>query len=232
MKKFFANQVGEQFVFEGDEFAHFNVLRCKLGEQVLCLGADGFDYLCEVTQINKKNAVAKVVSKSPNTKNPRINITVFQGLVKGEKLDLIVQKLTELGVSNLYTFESEFAIAKANNNKIERLNKISIEACKQCGRSVPLNIHNTLKFSQMLTLLKNFNCVLFANEKNKMRNLTNLQECKNIAIVVGSEGGFSDKEIEQIYSHGAISFGLGERILRAETASIAMSAIVGYIANV
>ena len=232
MKKFFAKQFEDRFIFEGDELAHFNVLRCKVGENVLCYGQDGFDYICEIKEITKKQAIAIIINKQKNIKNPVKNITLFQGLVKGEKLDLIVQKLTELGISNLYTFESEFAIAKANNNKIERLNKISLEACKQCGRSVPLNIYETIKFKDMLEILKNYDIVLFANEKSTARVYDKIKECNNIALIVGSEGGFSDKEIEQIYNSGAINFGLGNRILRAETAAIAMSAIVGFIVNV
>ena len=232
MKKFFAKHIGNNFIFDGDEFAHFNVLRCKIGEQVICFGDDGYDYLCEIKEITKKQAIASIINKEINTKNPKINLTVFQGLVKGEKLDLIVQKLTEIGISNLYTFESEYAIAKANNNKIDRLRKISMESCKQCGRNIPLNIYENLKFNEMVDKLKNFDLILFANEKNKVRNFDIFKKCKNIAIIVGSEGGFSDNEINLIYSSGAINFGLGERILRAETAVISISAIISYILNV
>lgn len=232
MKKFFAIRKGDDYIFEGDELAHFNVLRCRVGEQIVCLGDDGYDYLCEITQVTKKQAVAKIISKEINTKNPKKNITIFQGLVKGEKIDLIVQKLTELGVTNLYMYDSEFAVAKANDNKLTRLNKISQEACKQCGRSIPLNIGQTLKFKEMLDSLKNYDVILFANEKNKLRNYEEIKNAKNIAIIIGSEGGFSDNEIEQIYSLGAINFGLGERILRAETACIATASIVGFMVNV
>ncbi|MDY2695908.1 MAG: RsmE family RNA methyltransferase [Eubacteriales bacterium] len=232
MKKFFAIRKGEEYIFEGDELAHFNVLRCRVGEQIVCLGDDGYDYFCEITQVTKKQAVAKIISKEINTKNPKINITIFQGLVKGEKIDLIVQKLTELGVSNLYMYDSEFAVAKANDNKLSRLNKISQEACKQCGRSIPLNIGQTLKFKEMLDCLKNYDVILFTNEKNKLRNYEEIKNAKNIAIIIGSEGGFSDNEIEQIYSLGVINFGLGERILRAETACIATASIVGFMVNV
>ena len=167
-----------------------------------------------------------------NEKNPKVNITVFQGLVKGDKIDLIVQKLTELGISNLYTFESEFTVAKANNNKIDRLNKVSEEACKQCGRSIPLNIYETIKFKDMINKLKEFDLILFANEKNRVRDFKEFSGKKNIAVVVGSEGGFSDVEIDEIYNAGAINFGLGERILRAETASIALASIIGYMVEV
>lgn len=232
MKKFFAKRNNDRFEFEDEELNHFNVLRCRIGEQILCLGDDGYDYLCEVDQIGKKKATAVIVSKTINTKNPRKNITVFQALVKGEKADLITQKLTELGVSKLVMFESKFAIAKANNNKISRLNKISEEACKQCGRSIPLEISENISFEEMINQLKCYDVVLFANEKSTDRIEADLKQSQNVAIIVGSEGGFDDDEIQKIVDAGAKEFGLGARILRAETACIAMSAIVGYIMDV
>lgn len=232
MKKFFAIKDNDYFLFKDDELAHFNVLRCKIGEQILCLNTDGYDYLCEVVDISKKQAVARILSKEKNTKNPTKNITVFQALIKGEKADLITQKLTELGVSQLAFFESKFAIAKANNNKLTRLNKISEEACKQCGRSIPLDIRECMPFDNMLAKLQNFDIVLFANEKNTIRNFDCLKNANNIAIIVGSEGGFDDEEIDKIKNAGAKEFGLGSRILRAETAVIAMSSIVGFLINV
>ena len=232
MKKFFAKRNNDRFEFEDEELNHFNVLRCRIGEQIVCLGDDGYDYLCEVDQIGKKKATAVIVSKTLNTKNPQKNITVFQALVKGEKADLITQKLTELGVTKLVMFESKFAIAKSNNNKISRLNKISEEACKQCGRSIPLEISENIAFNQMIESLKDFDIVLFANEKSTDRIEADLKNSQNVAIIVGSEGGFDDDEIALIKDIGAKEFGLGSRILRAETACIAMSAIIGYIMNV
>jgi len=231
MKKFFARKQENQFIFEGDELAHFNVLRCKVGENILCLCGE-YDYLCEVESVTKKMAVANIVSKSKNTKNPRVNITIFQGLVKGEKADLIVQKLTELGISELQFFESNFTIAKANNNKIDRLNKISAEACKQCGRSQILDIKECITFSKMIDQLKSFDVVFFANEKQTDRDVKQIKEYKNIAIIIGSEGGFSDEEILKIYENGGKNFGLGSRILRAETAAICSASIIGYLAEV
>jgi len=232
MKKFFADKNGDFFVFAGDELAHFNVVRCHLGEHILCYGENNLDYICEVVSIDKKCAKAKIINKQKNTKNPKINITMYQGMVKGEKADLIVQKLTELGITNLFFFESEFTVAKGNNNKIDRLIKISKEACKQCGRSIPLNIGEYPKFESMIKSLSQYDIILFANEKDTFRNLKDIKNYKNIAIIVGSEGGFSDNEISQINSLNAVSFGLGERILRAETACIATASIIGYILGV
>lgn len=231
MKKFYAKRVGDEFIFEGDELAHFNVLRCNIGEEVLCLGDDGYDYTCQVFEITKKCAKARIVSRALNSKNPRVKISVFQGLVKGEKLDLIVQKLTELGMSELYTFESDFTIAKANSNKTERLIKISKEACKQCGRSIPIKINESISFKQMLNELKQYDLVLFANEKDTVRDVS-LLKADSIALVIGSEGGFSDAEISAIKELGVKNFGMGSRILRAETAAIAMASIVGYLVEV
>ena len=231
MKKFFAKKSGNTFIFEDEELSHFNIVRCRIGEKILCFGENNIDYICEVEQIGKKNAIAKIVDQTINTKNPKVNITVFQGLVKGEKADLIVQKLTELGVSNLYFFESAYTIAKQNNNKIERLLKISYEACKQCGRSIPLNIYN-IKFNDIINKLKQYDIVLFANEKDTFRSLKDISNLKNIAIIIGSEGGFSDEEINILKNNNVVNFGLGSRILRTETACIATASIVGYLLNV
>lgn len=233
MKKFYAIKKNNEFIISGDELVHFNVLRCKIGEQILCLGYGEEDYLCEVVSVTKKEATAKILSTVKNTKNPAKSITVYQGLVKGEKADLIVQKLTELGVTKLIMFESEFTVAKANTNKTDRLNKISMEACKQCGRNMPLIISEPIKFNQMVDCLNKHDKILFANEKQTDRNLKEeLQNAENIAIIVGSEGGFSDEEICKIKKTNAVEFGLGSRILRAETACIALASIVGYVAGV
>lgn len=227
MKKFFGKKLNNTFVFEGDELLHFNVLRCCVGETILCYEGE-YDYICEVQSVTKKQAVANIVEQKLNTKNPKKNITVFQGLVKGEKLDLIIQKLTELGVSQLYTFESDFTVAKTNNNKLDRLERVTKEACKQCGRSLPLVLNQTIKFNKMLELLPSYDLIIFANETNPIRDLSDICKYNNIAIVVGSEGGFSKEEIEKINSLGAKNFGLGDRILRAETACIALASIIGF----
>lgn len=232
MKKFYAKKDGDFFIFEGEELNHFNVLRCCVGEEILCLGLDGNDYFCKVTEVSKKRAVAQMVTMQKNTKNPSVEITVFQGMVKGEKIDLIVQKLTELGISYLYTFESDYTIAKCNNNKIERLNRISQEACKQCGRSKPLIIDDGISFNDMINMLPQYDIVLFANEKNTNRELVNIAKDKKIALIIGSEGGFSDEEVNKLLSVGVKCFGLGNRILRAETACIAMASIVGHMVEV
>lgn len=227
LKKFFARNINDNMIIDGEEYMHLAVLRCKVGEKVICyLDNDQNEYLCQITEINKKQAYAKIEESYICKGNPKIKLTVFQGLPKGDKLELIAQKLTELGATKLITFESDFTIAKGNPVKIDRINKITKEACKQCGRSIPLEVSHC-KLNDVLNCLNEFDLVLFANEKDKLEE-ANFVDAKNVAIIVGSEGGFSDSEIEKINSHNVTQIGLGERILRCETAAIALTAIVGY----
>ena len=228
MKKFFGRKEQDFIIIDGEEINHLAVLRCKQGENVVAYIGDEFEYNAQIVEISKKYAKLKILSKDVCKGNPTKNLTLFQALPKADKLDLVTQKLCELGATKIIPFESDFTVAKPNPNKIARLNKVSEEACKQCGRSLPLIVEDAISFKQMLEKFSEFDIVLFANEKERLAS-QEIQDKNNIAIIVGSEGGFSDKEIEQIKSHGAECIGLGERILRTETASIALCAIVGNI---
>ncbi len=229
MKKFFGTKQENLITIDGEDFLHLAVLRCKIGEQILCYTGDEFEYLCEITQISKNQAVCKILSQNICQGNPKREITVFQGLPKQDKLEFITQKLTELGAKNLIPFESDFTIAKPNLNKIDRLGKISIEACKQCGRSQSVNISSPIKFDEMLNKLDEFDLVLFANETDKKIQDINFGHLQKIAIIVGSEGGFSEQEIEKLKSKNVTMFGLGSRILRCETASVIACGLVSYL---
>ncbi len=231
MKKFFGNIENDEIYIDGEDLMHLAVLRCEIGEKVLCYTKDKFEYLCKIESISKKVAVCEIIEKKECESNPKFNITIFQGLPKQDKLEFITQKLTELGASSLIPFESNFTIAKPNSNKIDRLNKITLEACKQCGRSIPLKIESAIKFNLMLEQLKNYDLVLFANETNKKITKIDFSNAKNIAIIVGSEGGFSPDEIEKLKDLKVTEFGLGSRILRCETASVMSCGLVSYILN-
>lgn len=231
MKKFFGNIENNEIYIDGEDLMHLAVLRCEIGEQIICYANDEFEYLCEIKNISKKVAVCEIINKKECEGNPKCNITMFQGLPKQDKLEFITQKLTELGASSLIPFESNFTIAKPNSNKLDRLNKITLEACKQCGRSVPLIIENAIKFNEMLERLKNYDLVLFANETNKQITKIDFSNAKNIAIIVGSEGGFSPEEIEKLKNIKVTEFGLGSRILRCETACVMSCGLVSYILN-
>ena len=232
MKKFFGVKKDNSIILDGEEITHLAVLRCNIGDNVVCFTGDKFEYLCKIEHMSKRTAVCEIIEKRVCLANPSVNITLFQGLPKQDKLELICQKLTELGILNVIPFESSFTVAKPNQNKFDRINKIIIEACKQCGRSIPLQLKQTIKFNEMLGMLTEYDLVLFANETNKTINSIKFEGYDNIAIIVGSEGGFSVEEIKALSSlKNVTQIGLGQRILRTETASIVVCGLVSYLSK-
>ena len=146
-------------------------------------------------------------------------------------MSLIVQKLTELGIKTFIPFESQFITSKDKFNKQEKLQIISNQSIKQCKRSIPMEVKPTMSFNNMVKALKDYDVVIFANETEQSKNLNEikLNSQQKIAIIVGSEGGFSEKECEEIANSGGSSITLGKRILRAETASIGLASVVMYL---
>ena len=217
-----------------EDYNHIvNVLRLKVGDNIIVFNNTNFDYECKITKINKKSVECEVINKIEN-KIKNSNLTVFQALLKGEKLDFLIQKLTEMNIENLNLFLSNFTISKWKEDKKEKLNKISIEACKQCGRSKSLNINYVGDFNKMLTCLNEFDLVIFAYEKSTeslKEALKNVQN-KKVAIIIGSEGGFSNIEAEALIRLKNVKcVSLGSTILRAETASLYLSSIVNFCLN-
>lgn len=230
MKKFYGNLIDNKIIIDGEELKHLAVLRCEKNEQILCFVGDENEYLCKLESVDKKQAICSVIEKRICEKNPTKQITLFIGLPKKDKLEFITQKATELGIKNIVPFESNFTIAKPNENKLDRLQRITFEACKQCGRSIPLEISMPIKFKQMVDLLCEYDIVLFANETNTKINDINFSSFEKIAIIVGSEGGFSGEEIEFLTKlENVKEVGLGSRILRCETASVLMCGLVSYL---
>lgn len=230
-------ECGESVEVVGEEFNHIaNVLRHKVGDKICVIDGSGTDYDCVIQNIGKKSLTLMVVDAHDNNSETISDVTVFQALVKGEKFELIIQKLTELGVKNFIPFESEFCQVKKHTTRLDRLEKISIEALKQCGRSKKVNIQNILSFDEMLTQLKDFDVVIFAYE-NSINSLKkeyffdkNKNLAKNVAIICGSEGGFSKSECEKILKNkNVIEITLGNRILRAETAVISLTSVVMFL---
>ncbi len=232
-KRFFItneNINNDTITLTGEEHNHLSrVLRLPVGAEVECF-ADGDNlYNCEITSITKQFTALKILSTYDCSANPKENVTLFQALPKGEKLELIIQKTSELGIAEIVTFTSNFTIAKTNDNKLPRLEKIAVSAAKQCGRTRLIKLSPTITFKQMLERLKDYDVVIFANETEDKGGVHNLiHNGLKIALIVGSEGGFSSQEIEQIKAMGAKSISMGRRILRAETAAISLSACVLY----
>lgn len=233
-KRFYvgANDITDNVVtILGDEFWHLTkVLRYKVGYYiVVCNNEDGKDYICKITLIDKDYAQAVIEDVQENECKTKHSITLFQALPKGDKADLICQKAVELGVQNIFFFNSRYVSEKKFN--LDRLHKINVEACKQCGRSRISTVAGLFDFDEMLNILSHFDKVIICFEKedkNSIKSALAHVDADNIAIIIGSEGGFSDDEVALCKQKGAESVTLGSRIMRCETASIVACGIVMY----
>ena len=212
---------GAVAVIDGDEFVHaVKVLRQKVGYKIVFCTGDGNDYLAEISKIEKDRLYARVLDKTKNTSEPKKQVILFQGAMKN-KNDFIVQKAVELGVSKVVFFISKNVSEK--DVSTERLNKIAIEACKQCGRAIQVDVQ-LMPFSDVVEQIDADTILFYEEERqNKIRQL-DLSDCETLKIIIGSEGGFDISEVEQAKQKGAKILSLGARILRAETAAIVATA--------
>lgn len=238
-KRFFVDSeikinVGDKIVLTGDEHVHLaKVMRLRAGDMVECFQNGSDIFVCQILQVGKSDTTLEVIDSYPCKANPRADITLFQALPKLDKLELICQKLCEIGVSRVVPFYSKFCIAKPNDNKVERLKKIVVSACKQCGRSSLLQVNLPKKLADIVPEFRNFDYVLFANEKENAKQIdeviSEISKSKNkqlsVAYVVGSEGGFSPEEIDML-SNICASISFGKRILRTETAAIFVASLL------
>lgn len=215
---------------KGDEYIHMTkILRHKVGYKIIVNNnSDGFDYYAVITDIGKESARAEIVDTVINDTVSNVDVTLLQALPKGDKSDFIAQKATELGVKKIVFFLSEFTAEKKIN--IDRIKRITLEACKQCGRAFVPKVEFVNTIAELL--IERYDKVIFMNEHERKMSFSDLSfsndKEKKVALIVGSEGGFSDREVCEICDKGAVSVSLGKRILRAETASVASMSIVMY----
>ena len=238
MRRFFfnkENRTENKIVLQADEFFHIkNVLRLVEGQKVICFCGDGNDYFCTIENFLKESVVCHIDEIKKSDKTPTVNLTLFQGSLKLDKFEFVVQKMAELGLATVIPFESAFSVAKIKDEKISRLQKIATEASKQCGRADVLQVEPVVSFKQLLTKIKDYDMVIFAYEKESQNTLKNLKietAGNKIAFIVGSEGGFSEKEAQELIAKGVKSVSLGTRILRAETAPIVLGGMIMFLKN-
>lgn len=238
-KRFFTSeQITEnEILLTADEYNHaVNVYRLKTGDEIVVFNGDGLNYFCEISKINKTSLTAKILKKEKNPSDPKVHVTLFQALIKGEKLELVTQKVTEIGVMEIVPFESKFSDVKKTTGKLSRLNKIVISACKQCGRSSLVSINDAVLFKDLPNKLKGYDLILipYENEKNKslMQSLKDGKNAHKIAVIVGPEGGFAGDEIDTLTNGLGSTVTLGNRVLRAETASLFTISVICSFFNI
>ena len=212
------------------------VLRMKVGDSVEISDGQVWEYEGEILVIDDDQVVVKIMDKQKFAREPEIDITLFQGVPKSGKMELIIQKNVELGVKKFVpTFMDRTVVSGIDKykKKIERYNTIAMEAAKQCRRGIIPVVTDPVKFNSVLEELSEFDIVLFPyeNENNFTIKdyLSNLKDKpKKIAIIVGPEGGFSDNEVNSLKEKNIYSVTLGNTILRTETAGMAAVAMTMY----
>ena len=214
------NDVAE---ISGDEFTYaVKVLRQKTGFTVIVNTGDGYDRIGEISEITKDKLTVKIRETVKNEATPDKKITLYQGSCKQGKNDFIVQKAVELGISRIVFFKSDFVTEKEVN--LKRLRKIATEALKQCGRADSVEVEFTDYFSAVDNCE---NAVIFYEGEceNTLSDIGNDVS----ALFVGSEGGFSEREVGYARERGLKTITLGKRILRAETASVVATSMIQYL---
>ena len=219
-----------------DEFASHHalrVMRVKVDDFLILFNGDGFEYRGRVSGINKKTINVEILSKEKNNSESPININLFQSISSNEKMDMVIQKATELGVSSIQPiFTSRSTIKLSLERAKKRLihwRQVSISACEQSGRSKIPTIKSPIEFDQISEGIKtnSLNLLLHPDNLEESSNLPN-EYSGDINIFIGPEGGFSQDEALLLKKQNCINIQLGPRILRTETAPLAIIAILQY----
>ncbi len=226
----------------GPEVHHINVLRHKIGDKIKVN-----NYTIRIIKMNNDTLYGEIIEVDKDTKqNEIVNITLYQSYLKSDKMEFVVQKAVELGAKKIVPMITYNCVVKLDDKdkvkKLDRLNKISIEASKQCGRSDIVSIEEIIDIKEkqgFLTNISDNDIIIFAYENsnkelkevisNLKDELTKNKKHYNLAIVIGPEGGFDKKDIEIFEKLNNIYMvSLGKRILRAETASLNLLSVLTY----
>ncbi len=221
---------------QNENYHHIkNVFRLTIGDQITVNDKLGNDYQCLISEIQPNAIFATIQKTYSTTTEPTTNVVLFQSLIKGEKMEFVIQKAVELGVSKIVPIHTARCVVKLENekktsSKIERWNKISEAASKQSGRGTIIEVAAPMTFAQAVEFAKqNLDVNLIPYEKqvgNDIKSILQSITETNIGVFIGPEGGFADEEIE--LAKGITAITLGKRILKSETASIAVLASIMY----
>lgn len=244
MQRYFvedANRNGSLVVIDNEDVHHIrHVMRMKEQDTIICCFHSGKAAICEITDIEEKCVVATIKQWEEQTRELPVDVTIFHGLPKVDKLEWVIQKGTELGMKALTPFTAKRSVVKwdtkKQSKKVERWNKIAKEAAEQSYRNRLPIIHAPISVKEMVQQFHSFDAVLVAYEEVAKQNnqvllaerLEQIKPGSTIALIVGPEGGLTEEEVEEFLKHGAQTTSLGPRILRTETAPLYFLSTVSY----
>ncbi|MGA5692520.1 16S rRNA (uracil(1498)-N(3))-methyltransferase [Cytobacillus pseudoceanisediminis] len=243
MQRYFTeNAVKENvFLIKGEDRHHIvKVMRMKEGDQIICVDQSQNSALCVIAEITDEHVAAEVVQWIEGSSELPANITIVSGLPKGDKLEWIIQKGTELGAHRFIPFTSARSVvkwdAKKSVKKAERWQKIAKEAAEQSHRTMVPEVFAPLDLKSLLKLSGDYSYKLIAFEEEAKqgedsvlyKTLTSMNKGQSLMVVFGPEGGLSDNEVSLLQEAGFVACGLGPRILRTETAPLYLLSAVSY----
>lgn len=240
MPRFFVDTPPQDEIISitGDDARHIGrAQRMRIGDS-LTVCHDKTDYICTIMSISDNEVVLKTL-ESRKACEPSIELTLFMAMPKSDKFESVIQKSTELGAVKIVPVLTRRCVSRPEKKqfqkKLDRLNKIALEAAKQSGRGIVPQVSDIINLDECAQNIKDFNLSLVCYEKGGI----SLSECglcsqsgginKKIALIIGSEGGFDEDEILLLESFGAKRIWLGERILRCETAPVAAMSIIMHL---
>jgi len=220
-----------EVVLTGEDVHHITkVMRMNEDDEILCCNPDGHVALCKITEANPSEVTCSIVSWKDENHELPAKVTIVQGLPKGDKMELVIQKGTELGSHSFIPFEAERSIVKWDQKKakkkVERYQKIAKEASEQSHRNLVPEVKEIHSLHEIMEIGKEYDWALFAYEeeakydtyRSLQQVIPNIKPSQKVLLVIGPEGGFSEKEVEKLKQANFNSVRLGPRILRTETA--------------
>lgn len=230
-----------KLIIQGDDYHHISkVLRMNIGNKVYCVVEDQGVAIAAIEDITNEQIFTSVIEWVNEEKELPVHVSIVSGLPKGDKLEYIVQKGTELGAYSFIPFIADRSIvkwdAKKASKKIERLQKIAKEAAEQSHRTIVPTVETPVNIRQLVDLAKQYDVLLIAyeeeakqNEKSVLsRTLQNIEVGSSVLVVFGPEGGLTTSEVDTLINAGFVACGLGPRILRTETAPLYLLSAVSY----
>ena len=239
MPRFFTNEIDENnIVLTGSDANHIGrSLRMRVGEEVTVC-CNGVDYCCTIGSITADSVYLDLVAKHRCAAEPNINVTLFQAVPKLDKLEYIIQKSVELGVSRIVPVLTMRCISRPDEKdfekkKLPRLNKIAEEAAKQSGRGMIPEVTPMVSLKEAVEMMKQLDrtVLLYEEEGGCSFGNVDFSGAETVGLFIGSEGGFDREEAEMTVNAGAKQVWLGKRILRCETAPITALSILMFLTN-
>lgn len=231
MQRYFLSpqQFGKNHVqIVGDDVHHIvRVMRMRVGDELICSDGWGRDVLARITRILPDEVQAEILAEMKEQRELPVEVAVAQALPKGDKMDWVIQKGTELGASSFIPFHASRSVVQLDGKKAEkrllRWQKIAKEAAEQAHRSILPQVHAPTTWHECLSLARDYPLRLMANEMEDSARLSHLlpPQCPpRLFLLIGPEGGWTEEEVSQAQEAGFLSVSLGKRILRTETAAL------------